>query len=437
MNFKEANLYLESLINYEKKNIKNEFDFERFLRNLKEFSNPQEALKNPLLIAGTKGKGSTAHHVVSGLIKKNINNVGLFTSPHVMNVRERIRIGNKEISEEEFANYVLKIKEKIEGGIKLTYFESLTIMGFMYFKDKKTDFNVLEIGLGGRLDAVNACPSRFSIVTSISYDHEHILGDTLEKIAYEKSFVIKGGKTIIAPQERKVLDVLIERAKKFKTEVYLLGKDIPFKIVEVSEKGTDFKIYFDNKWNYIHTDLLGDFQAINAGLAYIYLKLNNLEVDEFKDFQIYGRFEKIYEKPLLIADGAHNPLSIRAVVRNVKRIIKKRPSFLIFGSNKDKNNKKILEILKHLEPDFLVLTQSHIPRRESPLVLFDIAKNIGFKKIIKFEDSFSAFEFCFNNSNSNSFILLTGSFYLVELIKRFVQNRSLEKKGNLPLNQTP
>ncbi len=421
MNFKEANLYLESLINYEKKLPKGDFDFKRFVQNLEEFSNPQNYLKNPVIIAGTKGKGSTACHIVSGFIQKNINNVGLFTSPHVMNVRERIRIGNEEISEEDFINYVIKIKEKIEKGIKLTYFESLTLMGFMYFRDKKTDFNVLEIGLGGRLDAVNVCPSDFSIITPISYDHEHILGNTLKKIAYEKSFVIKGKNAIIAPQAKEVLDVLLERAKNIKSEVYLLGINIPFKILEVSEKGTYFKIYFDERWNYIYTHLIGDFQAINASLAYIYLKLRGFEVNEFKNFKIYGRFEKIHQNPLFIVDGAHNPLSIGAFVRNVKKIINKRPSFLIFGSNRDKNNKKMLEILKRLEPRVLILTQSHIPRRENPSILYEIAKNIGFKKIIKFDDAFSAFEFSLNNSTSNSFILLTGSFYLVELAKRFVE----------------
>ncbi len=424
MNFNEANLFLESLINYEKKTPKNDFDFLKFLENLKEFDNPQNYLKNTCLIAGTKGKGSTAHHIVSGLLENNFFNTGLYTSPHVMNVRERIRIGEENISEEDFVHYVLKIKEKIDRGIKLTYFESLTVMAFLFFKEKKTLFNVLEIGLGGRLDAVNACPSDFSIITPISYDHEHILGNNLAKIAYEKSFVIKGKYSIISPEPKEVLEVLLERAKKVKSKVFILGIKIPFKILEFSEKGTYFKIYFDNRWHHIFTSMIGDFQAINASLAFIYLYLNNIRCYEFKKFNLYGRFEKIHENPFFIADGAHNPISLRALTRNVKKIIKRKVKFLIFGTNRDKNIKKMLEILKGLEPENLVLTQSHIPRRESPSNLYELAKNLNFKNIFKFEDAYDAINFSFKNSDTNSFILLTGSFYLVELAKRFIiENR--------------
>lgn len=424
MNFNEANLFLESLINYEKKKPKNDFDFSKFLENLEEFDNPQNYLKNTSLIAGTKGKGSTAYHILSGLLENNFFNTGLYTSPHVMNVRERIRIGEENISEEDFVHYVLKIKEKIDRGIKLTYFESLTIMAFLFFMDKKTLFNVLEIGLGGRLDAVNACPSDLSIITPISYDHEHILGNTLSKIAYEKSFIIKGKYSIISPQPKEVLEVLLERAKKVKSEVFLLGIKIPFKILELSEKGTYFKIYFDNRWHHIFTSMIGDFQAINASLAFIYLYLNNIRCYEFKKFNLYGRFEKIHDNPFFIADGAHNPISIRGVMRSVKNIIKRKVNFLIFGTNRDKNIKKMLEILKGLEPETLVLTQSRIPRRESPFNLYEVAKTLNFENIFKFEDAYDAFKFCFENSGSNSFILLTGSFYLVELAKRFIiENR--------------
>ncbi|MEN3046643.1 MAG: Mur ligase family protein [Candidatus Hydrothermales bacterium] len=420
MNFLEANSFLESLINYEKKNIKGEFDFERFLKDLNEFGNPQLHLKNPCIIAGTKGKGSTAHHIVSGFIQKGFKNVGLYTSPHVMDVRERIRIGNDLISEKDFIFYVSKIKEKVEKGIFLTYFEALTIIAFLYFKDKNTDFNVLEIGLGGRLDAVNSCQTDFSIITPISYDHEHILGNTLSKIAYEKSFVIKGKNTIISPQPKEVLEVLIDRAKKVKSEVYLLSLKIPFKIKEASLNGTSFKIYFDNRWHEVFTKLIGDFQAINAACAFLYLYLMGIKNYEFTEFKIFGRFEKILDNPFFIVDGAHNPLSISAVVRNVKNIIKKTPDFLIFGSNKDKNIAKMLKILERLEPKNLVLTQSHIPRRENPKVIYEIAKGLNFSKIATFEDAYEAFNFCLENSNSSSLILLVGSFYLVELAKKFV-----------------
>ncbi|MEO0270701.1 MAG: cyanophycin synthetase [candidate division WOR-3 bacterium] len=425
MNFNEANLFLESLINYEKKTPKNDFDFLRFIENLKEFDNPQNYLKNTCIIAGTKGKGSTAHHIVSGLLENNFSNTGLYTSPHVMNVRERIRIGENDISEEDFIYYVLKIKEKIESGINLTYFEALTVMAFLFFKEKNTLFNVLEIGLGGRLDAVNATPSDFSIITPISYDHEHVLGNTLSKIAYEKSFVIKGKYSIISPQPKEVLYVLLERAKKVKSEVFLLGIKIPFKILELSERGTYFKIYFDTRWHHIFTSMIGDFQAINASLAFIYLYLNNIRCYDFKKFKLFGRFERIHDNPFFIVDGAHNPISLRAVTRNVRKIIKRKPRFLIFGTNRDKNIKKMLKILQELEPKCLILTQSHIPRRENPDSLYEIAKTLNFKKILKFEDAFEAFKFSFENSDSNSFILLTGSFYLVELAKRFIIENKL------------
>ncbi len=419
MNFKQANQYLESLINYEKKSPKKQFDFERFLDNLKEFGSPHLELKNPVLIAGTKGKGSTAHHIVSGFLSKGFKNVGLFTSPHIINVRERIRIDNKNIEESEFIKYVLKIKEKIEKGMSLTYFESLTIMGFLYFRDKRTNFNVLEIGLGGRLDAVNSCPSDFSIITPISYDHEHILGNSLSEIAWEKSFVIKGKNAIIAPQPREVMDVLIERAKSVGADMYLLCKNIPLKILETSQNGTYFKIYFENKWNYVETPQIGDFQAINSALAWIYLKLNGVEVSKFNPLKIEGRLEVIKKEPLFIVDGAHNPLSIRAVVRNVRKIFKKNPDIIIFGTNRDKRFEKMLMILKEFEPEILILTQSRVKRRIDPGILYNFSKKISFKKVYKFYDAEEGIKFAFDNTHSHSFILLTGSFYLVEIAKKF------------------
>ncbi len=190
---------------------------------LSRLGNPQNSYKT-ILIAGTNGKGSTAAMTASVLCSAGYK-VGLYTSPHLIDVRERIVFNGKKISLREFNRIIAYVKNKM--GQPVTYFEFLTAVAFVYFQNKKVDIAVLEVGLGGRLDATNVCQPLVSVITNIAFDHTAYLGNTLESIAREKAGIIKkNGICITAAKQKKVLDVLKEVCLRRRAKFYCRGRDI-------------------------------------------------------------------------------------------------------------------------------------------------------------------------------------------------------------------
>jgi len=221
--------YVNSFINYEKRldNLTYEekkFYLERMRYLLQLMGNPQDNLQ-AFHIAGTKGKGSTSAMIFS-ILKSAGYKVGLYTSPHLQSIRERIATHEGFISQEEFVDLIDYAKPYIEEAKKHpifgspTFFEVLTALAFLYFSMKKLDYVVIEVGLGGRLDATNVINPLISIITPIGFDHMHILGDTLEKIAFEKAGIIKEGKIVISSPQKKEAEEVIERVSRERNAVY-------------------------------------------------------------------------------------------------------------------------------------------------------------------------------------------------------------------------
>src|SRR3989338_5210903 len=232
MTYSEALTYLNSFINYEKQSsydYKKSFKLDKMRHLASLLGEPQKGIRS-IHVAGTKGKGSTSA-IIHSILKEANFNVGLYTSPHLVSFRERIRINDCLISEEDISSLLEKVKGVIEkmGSDKPSFFEVYTALAFLYFKEKKVDFAVYEVGLGGRLDATNIIEPLVSAITPISYEHTQKLGNTLREITGEKAGIIKENRICIsAPQEEEALKVIKMICMEKKARLILVGKDILF-----------------------------------------------------------------------------------------------------------------------------------------------------------------------------------------------------------------
>ena len=368
--------------------------FERIKTLLKYLGNPQDKL-NIIHVAGTNGKGSTAAITASILIKAGYK-VGLYTSPHLVRFNERIRIDGKEIPDKNIAELVERIRDSEQN---YTFFEFTTAMAFLYFAEEKVDFAVMEVGLGGRLDATNVGRPLVSIITNIAKDHEAVLGNSIKDIAFEKGGIIKrDGILISAETKPAALGILRNECRKKGAVLYRLNKDffienplVPILKWEANQSSTLKKkgemgfTFRGRRWFYqdVTLNLLGRHQYLNAACA-----LAALEILEEKGFCISesavrkglhgvswnGRLECISKKPLIILDCAHNPAGA-AVLRDalldlrMKNKNNKSKIILVLGVMADKDIKGILSILVPIA-DMVILTCPQLERAASLDLLY-------------------------------------------------------------------
>lgn len=356
---------------------------ERITHLLKTLGNPQTKFKS-IHIAGTNGKGSTAAMIAS-ILKEAGYRVGLYTSPHLFDYTERIKINGKDISMVDF-HTGLKLVQKKASKLKNkpTVFEALTAVAFWYFAKKKVDFAIVEVGLGGRLDATNVLTPLVSIITNIDYEHTKILGKTLAKIAGEKAAIIKAGVPVVTAEE----------------------KPEPLKVIKsVCEKNHNLLISVNRKQELGNrkqeignSNLLGKHQIINAACADVAVRLAGIKVSRsaikkgFQKAKWPGRFQIISKKPYMIVDGAHNPAGIKALNVTIQELFSKKFT-IIFGCQKDKDYRKMLKELKPIASRIIVTKSSHK----------QAAKLKGYVSI---EEAFAKWD-------KKSPLLITGSLFLV------------------------
>lgn len=329
------------------------------LERIKEFFNilPFKIPEKNVIVAGTNGKGSTCAFLSSILSKANLK-VGFFSSPHLLEVNERIKINNKNIDNLSLKKYISMVKNLMEKNNKnLTYFEFLTVLALWYFFEEETDINIFEVGLGGRLDATNAIPAIMSIITPISHDHTKILGKSLEKITYEKAGIIKKNvPLILAPQKRKVLNLIKEIAKINSSELIYLNDTLKSKILKIDLEGTYYNLkYFKREFD-IFCPLLGEHQVINSStsiLAAIKLSeiLNFPLTEETIEIGISstewpGRLKKYnFNGYKIFLDGAHNIGGFRALKKTMEKLNLKNLN-IGFSALKDKKPSLLLKKIK-------------------------------------------------------------------------------------------
>lgn len=402
---------------------------ERIEKLLDYIGNPHKKLKC-FHIAGSNGKGSTASFLAS-ILKEYGYKVGLYTSPHFVKFNERIRINGKEIDDDficSFYNSIENIIEKEEP----TFFEITTAMAFKYFYDNNVDYAVIETGLGGRLDATNVITPLASLITSISLEHTNILGDTLEKIAFEKAGIIKPGTIVISgymPKEAE--NVIRSRAIELKCEYY------PFDNFVVKEKDFVEVILKDKKYNLYKTPLKGYHQLLNCSLAVKtldvvlklddYLKINSGINNVVINSGIQGRYEIFSDKPRIIFDSAHNPEGIKIFLEEfVKEYYSYSKRELIFGAMKDKDIEGMLKLLVPFY-DNIYVTAVDNERAASIDEIKMIANkiNINVVPMDKPEDYVKIF---FNEDKDNCLVVL-GSMYLLGKIKSKINKEKLDNEN--------
>ena len=332
MNYQES---LKLLTSQEKFHIN--LGLERMLKLAEIFNNPQEKLKI-IHVAGTNGKGSTCAMLAKAL-EENGYKTGLFTSPHLKSYTERIKVNFSDISEEKFASFLQKVENASnKNNIQLTEFETLTMLAFLYFQEEKCDYVVLEVGMGGRLDATNIIKKPvLTIITSISQDHTDRLGKTIKDISFEKAGILKKNVPIIISRLNKGYDVVKKQAEVVGANLIEVEKD--FELVDVE------KNIFSNGKNSYEISLKGLNQGQNLALAEKaceFLKINPTEA--FKKVVWKSRFDYQKEKNLLI-DAAHNPDAVKLLKENLKVYFKDKKRVFLFGVLSTKDYSQIIENL--------------------------------------------------------------------------------------------
>ena len=316
---------------------------ERINRLLESLGNPHRACKF-VHVAGTNGKGSTCAMIEAGLRAAGIR-TGLYTSPHLVEPVERIQIAGAPVSREQFAdtfNQVHQIADRMRtaGVLDLhpTYFETITAMGFLLFERAEVDTVVLEVGLGGRLDATNVVTPRLSVITPVDLDHQAFLGDSIEQIAAEKAGILKPGvPAVFAEQCERVESVL----RSFARGRYVLARERPVERVHLDSRGSVFCLDGEE----IRCPLAGEHQIQNARTAALALGELGVPACGIANTTWPGRLEQVADNPKVILDGAHNPAAARALARFIQRFYSNRRVWIVFGVMRDKAVSEIAESL--------------------------------------------------------------------------------------------
>jgi dihydrofolate synthase/folylpolyglutamate synthase len=351
--------------------------------------NPQNKLQC-IHVAGTNGKGSTSH-MIAAVLQKAGYKVGLYTSPHLLDFRERIKINGKMIAKEYIVDFVEKYKEPFEK-IEPSFFEWTVGLAFDYFVNKEVDVAVIEVGLGGRLDSTNVINPVVSVITNIGMDHMNLLGDTLQKIAAEKAGIIKARKPVVISQyQPEVTGVFSDKAKELKAPIQFASKE--FKVIESKKEENCLSVtLLDKKTNATTNyklDLTGTYQIKNLIGVIAALKVieeNGFIINE-DDIQkglsnvikltgIEGRWQTLSEKPLVICDTGHNEDGIKEILANLKLYSYKQLHFVL-GAVNDKDISSILKLLP--KEAIYYFTKASVPRALSEMELRLKAEEIGLK----------------------------------------------------------
>ncbi|MDU6743848.1 folylpolyglutamate synthase/dihydrofolate synthase family protein [Peptoniphilus harei] len=400
-----------------------------FLENI---GSPHKNLK-VIHIAGTNGKGSTVSFIKD--ILKEDYKVGSFVSPHLITYCDRIKIGDTEISQEDFAELgdfiIEKEKDIVEEYGDLNLFEFLTIMAIIYFEREGVDLAILEVGMGGRADSTNIFTSReklISIITSISMDHMEYLGDTIEEIADAKAGIIQeDGLVVTTNRDSKILGVIEKEAKEKSAEVFYT-KDLESEILRSDLKGIDFKLKLDGEEEDFQLTQIGGYQVENSiGAIYALYLLNKrgilkISLDDIKKriktSTWKGRMEIVSRDPLIILDGAHNFDGIKRLVESLDNF-KFKKLHLIMSILADKEHKKMLEEISAYT-DEVVFVNLDYKRGTSPEELSLEASDYGLKGEVMNIDE--ALDYYKNSYQDGDLILITGSLYFVSEARSKILN---------------
>ncbi|MBZ4667975.1 MAG: dihydrofolate synthase / folylpolyglutamate synthase [Epulopiscium sp.] len=403
---------------------------------LRRLGNPEKNLK-VIHVAGTNGKGSVST-MISYILEKSGYDVGMYTSPHLENYNERIKINNKDISDEEFATAGEKIikacQECVENNEEHpTVFEFLTAMALLYFDEQSVDFVVLEVGLGGRYDATNVIENPLlSVITSISMDHMDVLGDSIESIAFEKAGIIKKNcSTVLFFPNNKVYNIIKSVCESLNSQLYYVS-DMHIQNVRHSIEGITFSINTDfYSYKDLKVSLIGEHQIYNTALVLLaveVLRNKGIEISEenvrigLEECYWPGRLEIVGKNPLILLDGAHNEEGALALAKAFEQYFHDQNITLLIGVLKDKPYELML---KQLLPyaSKVVLTEPNSSRK---LPIDELEKTaVKYSSYIyQNADIAQAYELALKLTNEKDVLCCAGSLYLIGEIKKMIKKRS-------------
>ena len=363
MTYEEAMQFWFGRVNFEIKSPQaGDFKLDRMRRLLALLGNPQDRLRI-VHIAGSKGKGSTSAMLAS-ILQTQGYRVGLFTSPHLIDVEERIQIDREPIARHELTALLTEIRERSAGFVdELTFFEIGTAVGFLHFVRRRVDFAIVEVGLGGRFDTTNVCTPLVSVITSISYDHTQVLGNTLAQIAFEKAGIIKPGRPVVSGvRNREARAVIQETCGKRGSSLTQLGEDYryahqPALIGGDADRPSHVSITTNRRaWPSMAVGLIGEHQARNAAAAVAVaerLMAHGIPIGDsavargLADVAWPARLEIVARRPLVVLDCAHNVASAQALVQALDESLPLDGGrrLLIFAANRDKDIGGMLEVM--------------------------------------------------------------------------------------------
>lgn len=397
--YAEATRYLYSLGN---EVLTAKLGLERITNLLHGLGDPHRACRWTH-VAGTNGKGSTSAMIEAGLRAAGVRS-GLYTSPHLIEPTERIQIEGQPVTPEQFAAAFDRVHDTAEKMIAMgqldmqpTFFETITAMAFVLFAEAKLDRVVLEVGLGGRLDATNVVMPELCVITPIDYDHQMFLGDTIEQIAAEKAGILKPGVPAVFAEQRPEAEAVLRAHAK---GPFVLSRDWPITDVQMDARGSKFCL----NGRRIRCPLAGEHQIENARVAAIALEELGVAPDGIASARWPGRLEHVTDNPEIILDGAHNPAGTRALAAYIRRFYSDRRVCIIYGALKDKAVAEMTSVLFPLA-DQIILTAPSNSRAMPPekihapgaLITHSIAEAVTTAR----------------TSFSDAAIFITGSLYLV------------------------
>jgi dihydrofolate synthase/folylpolyglutamate synthase len=429
MDYRQAEDYILGFTDYEKipgiAYTSANYDLRRMEKLLLPLGNPHLGTKT-VHVAGTKGKGSTAAMISQTLISAGYN-TGLFTSPHLHILRERIRINGAMISEADFAAIVTELKPIVESVNKqaafgeLTTFEILTAVVFTYFKKNRVDFQVLEVGLGGRLDATNVAKPDVCVITSLSLDHTAILGNSVAKIAIEKAGIIKPGCVVVnAPQVDEAARIIKRACRQQQAKLIQVGEDATWNKTSGDLYGQSLSISTKIGQYDLTIPLLGDHQLENAAVALAVIEaLISLDTHissrsiarGFSQVSWPGRLQILKREPMVVVDGAHNTYSMDKLVQAIKEYFHYHRCFVIFGTSCDKDISGMAQELKRFDNHIIITSSTH-PRAASISTLTKEFAGLDIKTRATKTVS-EALSQALTLATKTDLILITGSLFVV------------------------
>ncbi len=426
MTYPEALDWLYSFIDYGVKRSyrysPEVFDLARVRTLLAALGDPQEQYPT-VHIAGTKGKGSTAAMIESCLRAAGYT-TGFYSSPHLIDFTERMRINGRQIPETEFVGLVELLKPNVDAVPEISTYELTTALAFMYFAKHPVDCAVIEVGLGGRLDATNVIHPLVSVITSLSYDHTHLLGNSLSDIAGEKAGIIKKETPVVlAPQQYEADLVVRAIAEERKAPVVQVNRDWHYVARNRNFDGQDFQVWREGDEDTrvdLNIPLLGHHQVQNGTVAYVALQTVSgrglpIELEQIQQglasTKWEGRFQVLAHEPAIVLDSAHNRESALKLRIALDDYFPGRPIIMVFGASSDKDVRGMfLELAPRVSQ--VILTRADHPRSEDPETLARLAKGFGFEAEVV-EPVAAAMQQAAEEASIEQVILATGSLFVI------------------------